>query len=776
MVLKGDHHKMEKRPLSTPPSDQLDCSCSNKKPRCSDDEQNDDHDTEDVVLTLDAVGISPEELQNVVSVLNRIASRVVGRPCGTEVHQPPPKNGTSSSSSTARSGTSLRWYTQCPELRPLRKAMTPFVDYQLQQRYQGKSPQEFHNGKFQRMQSQRQRMKETCEQRKYLNTTQLRKGRLDQLNALLVEQQQRPEDDDDEEEVGRTTNPEQEDALVPTKHTKGSNHSLLQYLIPDGAVTTSSTTAKQERSLLVESPPTTTITTMLEEGQSQHQQILPKLRSCYVCKKRFRELHSFYDQLCPTCAVFNYTKRHQTVHLETQNYIALVTGGRVKIGFHTCLKLLRAGCTVIATTRFPNNAIATYRDQPDFSSFAHRLHIYGLDLRDVTSIELFVQFLKRRYTHIDILINNACQTVRRPAGYYYPTLMEERRLYNEALSMASQSSHSSNNTTTLDHLSLLHHTQEFEHILQQQKQQQQSNHQPLLLSSSSTQSNTALIATKNKDENNPSIIDTHDPITSEGTTEINNDNVIESSTSNIITTLVSSSSSNITASTRNAKNGQNRTPFTLFESTGISHSAAMSQMTLLPDDMGVDTSVLPEGLKDINGQQLDLRRRNSWLLKMEEVTAPELVETLFINAIAPFLLNSKLKPLMTMRDDTNRDRDRFIINVSAMEGKFYRYKTPNHPHTNMAKAALNMLTRTSAEDLATNYRIYMNSVDTGWINDENPLEKASRIARENHFQTPIDEVDAASRILDPIFSAIRGESTTPPPFGMFFKDYKPTEW
>jgi NAD(P)-dependent dehydrogenase (short-subunit alcohol dehydrogenase family) len=129
-----------------------------------------------------------------------------------------------------------------------------------------------------------------------------------------------------------------------------------------------------------------------------------------------------------------------------------------------------------------------------------------------------------------------------------------------------------------------------------------------------------------------------------------------------------------------------------------------------------------------------------------------------------------------MRDDTNRERDRFIINVSAMEGKFYRYKTPNHPHTNMAKAALNMLTRTSAEDLATNYRIYMNSVDTGWINDENPLEKASRIARENHFQTPIDEVDAASRILDPIFSAILGESTTPPPFGMFFKDYKPTEW
>jgi NAD(P)-dependent dehydrogenase (short-subunit alcohol dehydrogenase family) len=118
---------------------------------------------------------------------------------------------------------------------------------------------------------------------------------------------------------------------------------------------------------------------------------------------------------------------------------------------------------------------------------------------------------------------------------------------------------------------------------------------------------------------------------------------------------------------------------------------------------------------------------------------------------------------------------KFIVNVSAMEGKFYRYKTPNHPHTNMAKAALNMMTRTSADALK-NEGIYMNSVDTGWINDENPLEKASRLAEEG-FQTPIDEIDAAARILDPVMVGLMqpvGKRVLH--HGAFFKDFVLTEW
>jgi NAD(P)-dependent dehydrogenase (short-subunit alcohol dehydrogenase family) len=211
-----------------------------------------------------------------------------------------------------------------------------------------------------------------------------------------------------------------------------------------------------------------------------------------------------------------------------------------------------------------------------------------------------------------------------------------------------------------------------------------------------------------------------------------------------------------------------------FEKTGVSHSAAMSQVVLVPEDVGVSEDVLPRGAVDINGQQLDLRPVNSWVLKMDQVSTPEVMECFFVNAIAPFVLNSRLKPLMCAGDDSTRP-DRFIVNVSAMEGKFYRHKSPNHPHTNMAKSALNMLTRTAAKDLAMNHRIYMNSVDTGWINDENPLERASKNFRMSLFQTPIDEVDGAARILDPIFSSLNDEVETPV-YGKFLKDYKETEW
>ena len=172
---------------------------------------------------------------------------------------------------------------------------------------------------------------------------------------------------------------------------------------------------------------------------------------------------------------------------------------------------------------------------------------------------------------------------------------------------------------------------------------------------------------------------------------------------------------------------------------------------------------------------------------MDQVSTPEILECMFVNAIAPFVLNSRLKPLMEAPLNDPSRPDRYIINVSAMEGKFYRYKMPNHPHTNMAKAALNMLTRTSSEDLATKSRIFMNSVDTGWINDENPLEIASKTAKNNLFQTPIDEVDAAARILDPVFVGINmdtsatstageNDKAATKDFGKFFKDYKESEW
>ncbi|RYY34942.1 SDR family NAD(P)-dependent oxidoreductase, partial [archaeon] len=158
-----------------------------------------------------------------------------------------------------------------------------------------------------------------------------------------------------------------------------------------------------------------------EEEESTPQ--LFKHRGCYTCKRRFNVLHHFYSSMCPDCAALNWLKRNQTVDLRGR--IALVTGARVKIGFHVALKLLRAGAHVIATSRFPHDTAERYAAQPDFGVWKDRLHVYGIDFRDIQALEAFCAFMYREYTHLDILINNACQTVRRPPAYYAHMMPKE---------------------------------------------------------------------------------------------------------------------------------------------------------------------------------------------------------------------------------------------------------------------------------------------------------------------------------------------------------------
>ena len=278
-------------------------------------------------------------------------------------------------------------------------------------------------------------------------------------------------------------------------------------------------------------------------------------RDCYVCKRPFAKMHRYYDSLCETCGDFNYAKREQTADLS--GHYALVTGARVKIGFQASLKLLRAGAQVIVTTRFPIDAADRYSKEPDYSLYRERLQIYGLDLRHTPSVEIFTRSLMERLPRLDYILNNACQTVRRPAGFF------QHLLAKEAEGLAALPDRWRGTLTG-------HH------------------------------------------------------------------------------------------------NGE-----------GLLYSAVLSQRRYLDEDFQGSEALFPARRYDEDRQQVDLRETNSWRLRMHEVETPELLEVHLVNAVAPFILNARLKPLMLRTPG----RHKHVVNVSAMEGQFYRHKSPYHPLT-----------------------------------------------------------------------------------------------
>jgi NAD(P)-dependent dehydrogenase (short-subunit alcohol dehydrogenase family) len=381
-------------------------------------------------------------------------------------------------------------------------------------------------------------------------------------------------------------------------------------------------------------------------------------RACYICKNRYHEVDAFYHQLCPACAALNHSRRDARTDLTGRR--ALLTGGRAKIGMYIALRLLRDGAHTTITTRFPNDAIRRFASMPDSAEWLDRLRIVGIDLRDPAQVIGLADSVSAQGP-LDILINNAAQTVRRsPGSYAMLAEAESAPLPPGPLP----------EMITFDHISDAH---------------------PAALTGSLSQ--------------HP-----------------------------------------------------------------VPHHSAAHELTALALTAGSATPerIAAEMAIDAGGLVPDLQPVNSWIQRVDEVDATELLEVQLCNMTAPFILVSRLRPAMA----ASKARRKYVVNVSAMEGQFSRgYKGPGHPHTNMAKAALNMLTRTSAYEMLQTDRILMTSVDTGWITDERPHPTKMRLADEG-FHAPLDLVDGAARVYDPIVRGELGEDI----YGCFMKDYAPAAW
>ena len=392
-------------------------------------------------------------------------------------------------------------------------------------------------------------------------------------------------------------------------------------------------------------------------------------KTCYICKTKFSELHFFYDLLCGPCANLSYEKRQQK--FDFTGKIAVVTGCRIKIGYQICLFLLRNNCTVIGTSRFPKDAFLRISKEEDFQTFKHLIRIYPLDLRDIRAVDKFVTYLYSNFDKLDILINNAAQTLRHSTQFYKHLLdIETKPLVS-------------------------FNDEDIYKILPFQEIEVWTKN-----------TSTVMLEEQNNNSNNQVSL-------------INND---------------------------------------------VSFSFIQSQLPILDVDFNPDMSKFPTNVLDKDHQQVDLTEKNSWKLEIDDLNIFEFAETQLINSFSPFYLCSKLKKLMS----NGVYESRYIVNVSSMEGKFdRRFKSTQHCHTNMSKASLNMMTRTCGRYFALS-KIYMTCVDTGWVSEMNPfnLFKYDRTV-------PLDEIDGAMRVLDPI---IKGYSKNIYMHSIFLKDYNETTW
>jgi NAD(P)-dependent dehydrogenase (short-subunit alcohol dehydrogenase family) len=416
------------------------------------------------------------------------------------------------------------------------------------------------------------------------------------------------------------------------------------------------------------------LTSSAAAGGQQFAGELVNPRGCYICKTDYTLVDAFYHWLCPACAQKSHAKRDQGTDLTGRR--ALLTGGRAKIGMYIALRLLRDGAHLTITTRFPHDAARRFSGLADSGDWIHRLKVVGIDLRDPTQVVALADDVAAAGP-LDVLINNACQTVRRQPGSYAPLVEAEREPLPEGVALPE--------LVTFDRISELH---------------------PASISG-------ALAAAP---------VAHHDGEPLE----------------------------------------QARAAHSAAALTALALRAGHASIEAHRDGTAVDAGgLLP-----------DVVSSNSWTQTVDEVDPLELLEVQLCNSVAPFLLVSRLRPALAAAAAAAPSGRSHVVNVSAMEGQFSRrYKGPGHPHTNMAKAALNMMTRTSAGEMFETDRVLMNAVDTGWITDERPHHEKLRIAAEG-WHAPLDLVDGAARVYDPVVRGEAGEDL----YGHFLKDFEPSPW
>ncbi|GLK16954.1 SDR family NAD(P)-dependent oxidoreductase [Herbiconiux flava] len=408
---------------------------------------------------------------------------------------------------------------------------------------------------------------------------------------------------------------------------------------------------------------------------------LLKARKCYICKQPYTLVDGFYHQLCPSCAALSHAKREARTDLTGRR--ALLTGGRAKIGMHIALRLLRDGAHTTITTRFPRDAVRRFASLPDASEWMHRLTVVGIDLRDPAQVIGLADQVAAAGP-LDILINNATQTVRRSPGAYQPLVDAELAPLPDG---------------PLPELVTFGHT---------------NDQHPQALARS---------------------VSAHP----------------------------------ILAAAAAQADGLTAAADAISARAGLLAARAddLTAQALAPGSSSLARHAAGTAI-DAGGLVPDLHDVNSWTQRVDEVDPLEMLEVQLANTTAPFILISRLRPALA----ASPARRSYVVNVSAMEGVFARgYKGPGHPHTNMAKAAVNMLTRTSSREMFESDRILMTSVDTGWITDERPHPTKVRLAEEG-FHAPLDLVDGAARVYDPIVRGEAGDDL----FGVFLKDYAPAAW